>query len=217
MAVPQGSGYVCLDASPLIGYADIGELSWLTTWFGGCGFTAEVVTAVELTKSLRSHPQNADILALPWLRSQSVEEEEDLKLVAQLRGIWGSPRGRDHGEAEIIALCRRYGWTAILDDRQGRNGAIKHGVRHVHSTSVLVAAMASRMIGADEAWDLHRRLVADDDPPILPPDDRFQDAFNRVAIAFRRVLERDDEPPWPRLLSVPGLDEIIGRAVARAR
>lgn len=217
MAVPQGSGYVCFDASPLISYANIGELTWLTTWFVGCGFTADVVTAVELKKNLASHPQSADILALPWLRSHSVEEEEDLQLVAQLRRIWGSAHGRDHGEAEIIALCRRYGWTAILDDRLGRNGATKHGVKHAHSTTVLLAAAASRMIGSDEAWDLHRRLVANDDHPILPPDDRFREAFNRITTAFRRLLERDDEPAWPRLLAAPGLDEIVRRAVASAR
>lgn len=215
--LPHGPGYVCFDASPLIDYGDQNALGWLGTWFSpGPAFTADVITKVELAKSLPRYPQNAQIIGLPWLKSIPVEEDVDVQLVVSLRRLWGSDSGRDHGEAEVVALCKRYGWTAIVDDARGRDGAERHGVAHVSSTGMLVAATAFHRESVADAWALHQRLVSGLDRPLLPSDDLYEPAF-RAAVSAAGKLAAEQGEQWPQLLAESRLDKLVLRAVAKVR
>ena len=114
--LPQGSERLCLDAMVLIGWNNAGHLDRL----GGLveeAYTADVITQREIPSGINQYPQNRDILEVDWLIEAPVRDE-DAEFVAHLHGVWGSDDHRDMGEAEIIALCRRHGWTAITDDKQ---------------------------------------------------------------------------------------------------
>lgn len=216
--LPQGPGYVCIDASPLIIYSDAGHLVWLSTWFGGgLAFTADVITKVELVTNLKKFPKNQDIVDQPWLQSVPVEDDEDVKFVTQLRRIWGSEPKRDFGEAEVLALSRSNGWTAIIDDGRGRDAAARFGVPCVTSTTMLVAATASTYESCETAWAIHKDLMTGFDRPILPPVDDYFPALEKSVKAFKTIGEAMEGTVWPRILADPRADKLVARAVSQRR
>lgn len=217
-SLPQGPGYVCFDASPLIAYADADQLVWLNTWFGGgVAFTADVVTKVELVKNLKRFPKNKEIVSQPWLRSVPVEEDEDVKLVAQLRRLWGSEEGRDWGEAEVVALCKRNGWTGIIDDHRGRDAASMFGVAYVSGATMLAAAAAATHASTEEMWELHRAVSKKLDRPVLPTDESFRPALESAIGALKKLIESFEGTAWPHVLADRRADQLLARAVARQR
>lgn len=218
-ALPTGASVVCFDASPLILFNDAGALTELCTWFdqGAC-FTAQVVVEIELTKSLTKFPDNKAIIDAPWLRAAPVEDD-DLRLVAGLRTLWGSPKGRDFGEAEVVALCKRYGWTAIINDGRGRHAARQNGVPFVSTAGLLVGAAAHHAISRDHGWELHRRIEGRfTQPMILPTDGEFRPAFERAVSAVERWMSAHEDVYWPATIAMtPAIDDVLGRAVAYVR
>lgn len=180
-------------------------------------FTTDVVMKVELVKNLDAHPQNAEIVKLPWLKSVPVEEDEDVQLVAKLRRLWGSEKGRDHGEAEVVASCRRYGWTAVLDDSRGRDAAAKYGVAVVSSTGLLVAAAAFHHIPLDDAWILHRAIVRSHKRATLPPSEDYKGALGAAIRGAKRVIAEMEGEQWPLVLADHRIDKLVARAAAAVR
>ena len=218
--LPQGPGHVCFDASPLIQFADANALATLATWFHPRAFTASVITKVELVKNLPAYPQNAEILKLPWLHAIDVDEEDDLRLISELRRLWGSKQGRDHGEAEVVALARRYGWVAILDDGAGRDAAKRNRVPHVSTAGLIAASVAGVYESHDAAWALYQRVARTQLRPIIPPDDPYEPAFRAAADATRRIaqgMEDNGDSVWPQLLADPRIDQLVRRASAKRR
>jgi predicted nucleic acid-binding protein len=215
--LPRGSGYVCFDTSPLIDYAKIDGLPELAGWFSnGTCFTADVVTKVEIPRGLASHPKNQAILDAPWLTSVPVYDE-DLAFIVELRELWGSSGTEDYGEAEVVALCKRYGWTAIMNDRRGRGAARRNGVSYVSTAGLLVAATAERAISVNDAWELHTRVEGDyDHPMVLPTTDEYRPSFERAVAAVRRWTADNPEEHWPRPLAMaPAIDAVLEQAVRR--
>lgn len=176
-----------------------------------------MITEVELAKSLVRFPRNAEILKLPWLRAIPVEDDDDVQFVIGLRKVWGSARGRDHGEAEVVALCRRYGWTAILDDSRGRDAAYRNSVPYVSSTGLLVAGAAFHRDDIAEVWDLHQRMVSPMSRPTLPGTEDFRPAFQAALMAVRKIVGGMEGGQWPHVLADPRIDKLVARATSSVR
>jgi predicted nucleic acid-binding protein len=137
VALSTGPGFVCLDAMVLIHFNRVGSLKVLRDWLGPRVFTANVITEQELRRGLPCHPENKAILDSEWLFPVPVDGIEDIALVASLRRRWGSQDDQDRGEAEVVALCARYGWTAVMDDEVGRKAAKERGAPCVYMLTMV--------------------------------------------------------------------------------
>jgi predicted nucleic acid-binding protein len=229
--VETGADYVCLDSTALIAFNDVDKLDILGEWFPKA-FAPNVVLVEEIGGSLEAFPHGRNILDATWLREAAVDDAEGLQLVAYLREErWCSPKGKDRGEAEVVALCRRYGWTAILDDTEGIRAAKDYGVSSASFLSVIIAAAAQDMIARKDAWDLHvlidqkrrERAAAKGAKTqafsFLTSDNSQREIFMTCVNEFRRRWIDRGRPAWPHLLALEPpdrLDDII-KAVRRRR
>lgn len=209
VALSSGPGFVCLDAMVPIHFNRVGRLEILGDWFGPRVFTSNVIVEQEIRGALARHPENKAILDSDWLQSVPVDEIEDIELVASLRRRWGSRDDQDRGEAEVVALCRRNGWTAIMDDDVGREAAKEHGVPCVYMLTVMLAAASCGLVSPPEAWKLHCSIERERRRAVLTPDDVHRPVFMKCVEHFSRVGSKLGNPPWPEILAVKGLDDIV--------
>jgi predicted nucleic acid-binding protein len=209
VALSTGPGFVCLDAMVPIHFNRVGRLEVLGDWFGPRVFTANVIMEQELRAALPRHPENRAILESDWLLSVPVDEIEDIQLVASLRRRWGSKDDEDRGEAEVVALCRRYGWTAIMDDDVGRKAAKEHGVPCVYMLTVILAAASCGLITPGEAWKLHYSIEQERRRAVLTAQDCHRPVFMHCIEHFTRVSEKRGNLHWPEILATKGLDDLV--------
>ena len=209
VALSTGPGFVCLDAMVPIHFNRVGRLEVLGDWFGPRVFTANVIIEQELRGALARRPENKAILDCAWLLSVPVDEIEDIELVASLRRRWGSKDNQDRGEAEVVALCRRYGWTAIMDDDVGREAAKEHGVHRVYMLTVMLAAASCGLVSPLEAWKLHCSIERERRRAVLTAEEVHRPVFIKCVEHFSRVGAKVGNLPWPGILAVKGLDDIV--------
>jgi predicted nucleic acid-binding protein len=160
--LPSGREHLCFDSTPLMAFAKAGDLDLLGSWFGH-GYAPRVVIEDEVGNWVHKYPQNQDILDADWLECVRVDIAEDIVEVERVRRDYlGNDPGKDHGEAEVIVLCQRYGWTAALDDGEGRRYAARSEVQ-VPSTmmlTIIIAAAAEGLISPSDAWRVHADVDA---------------------------------------------------------
>ena len=202
---------VGIDTSVLIDLAEGKVLQGLNEIFPAVGLPGMVKHELERSASRL----NSMILSADWLIPVTVDEPEDLGLIADLhRGLGGPPENA--GEAELLALARRHGWAALIEDR-ARNLAIREGVHVIRLSTLAAAAAACEVVPVERAWGLHRGFHMRRAPKRMPamgttPADR--DRFARTVEAIAVLAERRESPVWPGLLShsalKPGqLDELV--------
>jgi len=206
-----GPDHFCLDAMILIGWNNAGYLDLLGELVGPA-FTADVITKLELGRSLKNHPQNRAILEADWLIEAPVRDE-DTQLVADLHVLWESGPTQDMGEAEIVALSRRHGWTAITDDKKGRGALEEYRLEYAYGASLLIAAAAcgERGLDAEAAWGIHREVEPGEAPHV-----GSKAKFIKCIEFARAVRERRGMVSWRELARDPYLDHIVDRADRRS-
>lgn len=209
VALSKGPGFVCLDAMVLIHLNRVRRLDVLREWFGPRVFTANVIVEQELRGTLDRHPENKAILDSKWLSSVPVDDIEDIQLVAHLRRRWGSKDDRDRGEAEVIALCRRYGWTAVMDDEVGRKAAKEYGVPRVYILTTILAAASCGLVSPEEAWKLHCSIERERRRAVLSAGESHKPVFMKCIEHFTRVGEKMGDRRWPDILAQSGLDDLV--------
>lgn len=206
---PSGSSFVCFDATALITFHDHGYLGVLADWFADGACAPAAVLDLELRKNDFAETKNQDILNAPWLHTVVVDEPADVQAVSDLLLRWGSPPGRDKGEAEVVTLCKRYGWTALLEDRTGRRAAADAGVPHLYWVSLIIGACAQGLIGETEAWEMHRTLANADGGGGLSGNDVHRRPFTEAIKAVERRAEQLGDPGWPEILGDAAIDRIV--------
>jgi hypothetical protein len=224
-ALPRGSTVVCLDAMILIGYAEAGLVETLGLFFDRVGveaYTSAWLYENEIKIPAVKYPNSNRILNASWLKTAPVVDE-DVLYVQNLLDAWGSDAGRDRGEAEVVALCTRYGWTGVSDDTKAHGVPELHAhyrpfqPRMVHGATLLAAATAESMISEGEAWAAHQAVESSyDDPPVLPIEDDYQPAFADAVTAIRKKRDQIGSPDWPKLLANE-LDPVVRAAVRKRR
>lgn len=209
VSLSTGPGFVCLDAMVPIHFKRVGRLELLGEWFGPRVFTANVIMEEEIRGALDRHPDNRAILDSDWLVSVPVDEIEDIELVASLRRRWGSKDDKDRGEAEVVALCKRYGWTAIMDDEVGRRAAKDNGVPCVYMLTAIIAAASCGLIPLQEAWKLHCSVAKGQKGTMLTAQDCHKPVFADCVSRFVRIGEKRGKLRWPEILATYGLDGVV--------
>ena len=170
--------------------------------------------------------ENQDIVDATWLNVVPVEHEDDLKLVAYLlEERWASDEGKDRGEAEVVAVCRRNGWLAILDDAEGRKAADDYGVCHISFLGVIVGAAAQAKLRPNDAWDLHveidnaRKVIKPQSFSFLTSDASAKPDFMDAVSAARKAWINRDRADWHEILLIdnPTIDRILFHMRKRRR
>ncbi len=221
--LPRGADVVCLDAMILLGYAQAGVLAVLESFFSGgraVAVTSAWLLENEIAAHVAEHPENQLIIDAAWIHPAAVADL-DIVYTGTLLRAWGSGPGRDRGEAELVALCSRHGWTGCSDDRNAHGGAALTKAQGrpfapamVHGASLLAGAAAESLIATEKAWRVHQQVESRyDDPPLLPVDDSYEQAFVTAVNAIRGKRSKLGSPDWPRLLT-HDLDKTV-RAAAR--
>jgi predicted nucleic acid-binding protein len=214
----RGADYVCFDSTALLYFNNTGHLGLLEEWFEKA-FAPNAVVDAEFDDHIDRYPENKRVVEASWLEKVPVESEQGLKLVAYLRDQrWKSAPNKDRGEAEVIALCVEYGWTAIMDEDQARVAARDEGVPTAMILTMIIAAAAQNKIKPGDAWKLHSEIVSVRGGfTYLTADKVHRPAFMNSIDAFRKIWRDEGEPPWPRLLAWRrGLDSVILAVRARS-
>ncbi len=222
--LPRGADGVCLDAMILLGYAQAGVLDVLGSFFSGgraVAVTSAWLLENEIAAHVAEHPENQLIADAAWIHTAAVADD-DIVYTDMLLRAWRSGPRRDRGEAELVALCSRRGWTGCSDDRNAHGGAALAKAQGrpfapamVHGVSLLAGAAAENLIATDEAWRVHQLVESRyDDPPLLPVDNSYEESFVAAVNAIRGRRRKLGSPDWPHLLT-HGLDKIVRAAVRR--
>lgn len=127
---------VVSNTSPISNLAAIGQLGLLQQLYGN----VIIPTAVyqELLNSGATDPATLAVQTLDWIQTQSVT---NLALLQTLQN------NLDIGEAEAIALAVEVNADRLLiDERRGRNEAIRAGLQVTGLLGVLLAAKQQRLI-----------------------------------------------------------------------
>jgi predicted nucleic acid-binding protein len=212
----RGPAYVCFDATQLFAFNRVDRLDTLGDWFPKA-FVPNVVIEKEVRPFVRKYPKNQRILSATWLHSVAVESDSGLRLVAHLRDrVWKSPPEKDRGEAEVLALCRDYGWIAILDDEQARVAAERHAkAPRAMLLTIIIAAAAYEKISRNDAWKLHvdidkaRKKMGIGSRSFLTSDLCHEGVFAKCIDMFGGFRDKFDNPEWPTFLAIPSLDELV--------
>ena len=206
---PNGPGYVCIDATALIQFEELNQLFYFEKWFGDPVFTPHAVEW-ELGKNAARKIDNKAILTAPWITKVVVDDPTDVQKVVQLRRRWSSALDKDWGEAEVIVLCQRFGWTAIMEDRTGREACIQAGIPVVYWTSMIIAAAAHGLITMKDAWNLHKSLSLTSSPGIISAHEVHKPIFEK-SIAVVAQLAKKYEYGWPQTLGSGKVDGLVER------
>jgi hypothetical protein len=202
---------VCFDTSPLIDLNNAGVLDQVAAWFpeGSC-FTAPIIINKELPKSLLKHPQNKAIVNAPWLTTVPIEDPADQIFWEKIRREMHTlTRPKGEGEAEVLTLCNRYRWTAVINEPPARRAAAVHKIPCVCTPTLIVAATARGFMTADEGWNMHTHVHAEkeDTRSVLGITTHFRSAFERAVRGVDRWVTIHSHPQWP---AIPrGLDEMV--------
>lgn len=202
-----GPGFVCMDAGPLISFNDTKKTDLLSEWFDPVLYTPEAVITLELKKRPR---QNAPTIGAPWL-IWVPPDADDTALIADMLRRFGKGPPENQGEAEVVAACKRHGWTAVLDDEQGRAEARRQSVISVYTATLVACAAAHGLLSPTQAWKLHKAMETADENRFSPlkPDDAYKSVFVDFTNKVRTLWQRRGKPAWPLLLAEPGLDDLL--------
>lgn len=206
-----GSACVCFDTTALIHFNAIGQLDTLGEWFPRA-YAPVVVIEEEIRAQLAQHPSNQAILDAQWLQSVEVSEPSDLETVANIHRRYGRTPGQDRGEAEVVVLCARNGWTAIMDDTQGQRAAADHNATYCSILTMILIASAHGLLHPGDAWKLHGELEQSRGGAYsaLTAQAVHKPAFHACIERFGKI-GRARGDAWPHLLGHPGVEGVVRR------
>ncbi len=191
---------LCFDTTALLLFAKAGKLDWLGSLLGEA-FVPEYIRDAEIGAHVARYPENQKILDAPWLHAVP-SNPDDARYVAQLVERWGSIPPNDLGEAEMLAACKRFGYTGVCEDEIGRKAASTEGVTIAYSVSILIAATVFRVEKPSAAWTIHCSIEKHrKSHHILSPTATHKPVFMtacRAAWSLQKRLGATDLPGYPR-------------------
>jgi predicted nucleic acid-binding protein len=197
--------FVFLDTTPLTHFARIGELDRLGEWLPG-SYTAAYVMEHEILDWVKDYPHNRLVGEVKWLEAIPADTAVDAKLIADLSIRFPDRATKNIGELHVIALAKRFGGTAIIEDQQARKAARSDDakVKSTYMVSMIGAAATCGLISENEAWDIQKRLEIGRERSVIRSTDRRE--FREMVGFMKELLPR--WPPWPKCLHNNGLDQI---------
>lgn len=119
------------NATPLIAFSRIGRLDLLRETVAE-PLVIPAAVASEISEYERGEPGGIDLAQETWIRTQAVEDEQQVRLLLPTL---------DRGEAEVIALgLEQQARLVLIDELIGRKVAESLGLRLTGSVGILIRA-----------------------------------------------------------------------------
>lgn len=207
---------LCLDTTALIHFEAAGVLSTLEIL---CTQEGDAYVPVSVVGEW--HGQLEDdagrVAAHPWLKVVRADDPTDLRVVADLARRYPTPPDRNRGEMDVVAISKRLGFTALIEDGVGCKQADDHGVPHLAIVTLLACGVAFGLIEHKQAWRTHVAVESTRDTfhSILIADRDGKRGFAAAVMALRALHRSQGGPPFARFLAQGVLDGVL-LAAARA-
>ena len=216
-----GADQWCFDATTLIMFNDAKRIDLLGEWLGQA-YVPEFIVKHELCKGQKATKKNQPTIKSPWLHWVP-SHPDDAEKVADLVQLFGKAAPENQGEAEVIAMCERHGWSAVFEDEAARTAARERGIPHCYTVTLLALGAATMGLNPSTAWKIHQAMEESRGRfGRLKPDEAMRPVFGDLCNAYRALWLRLEKPSYPVLLgSTVGdgmtLDDVMIRLVNRAR
>lgn len=125
--MPNTPQVLVFDTGPLSHIAKQGWLGALRFITSECCAVIPDTVVVELRAGLPQRPYLDMILNAPWLTQHILSSSPELDAFAEFSSFLVA-KGRNRGEAGVLAYAKAHGATAVIDDRPARNAAQRHGI-----------------------------------------------------------------------------------------
>ncbi|HMJ02032.1 MAG TPA: hypothetical protein VK506_03770 [Conexibacter sp.] len=162
------------------------------------------------------HPAG-HVVGHPWLKVVRVDHPDDLRTVADLARRYPTPPSRNQGEMDVVAISKRLGFTALMEDGVGCKQADDHGVAHLAIVTLLACGAACDLLEHKLAWRTHVAVEATRRGyhSILLADRDGRRGFAAAVMALRALRRQQGEPSVARFIAQRDLDSVL-LAAARA-
>lgn len=151
-----------------------------------------------------------------WLEVVRADHPQDLRIVADLAKRYPTPPDKNIGEMDVVAVSKRLGCTALMEDGVGCKQAQDHAVPHLAIVTLLACAVVYDVLPHREAWSTHVAVegTRGTHHSILIADRDGRRGFAAAVMALKHLKARQGDPP---LLDFAGrgLDGVL-LAAARA-
>jgi len=142
MSDPQ---ILIFDTGPLVHFAREGWLGPLRAVVGGRRALIPEVVADELRVFAAGESRVLPVLESPWLGTRQLTSSAELEAFATFSEVLVH-KGRNIGEAGVLALARCTGGTAVIDDMAARTIGKRHGVAVSGTLALLCEAIRAGLL-----------------------------------------------------------------------
>lgn len=207
---------LCLDTTALIHFEAADAFPTLELL---CTQDGEAHVPISVVGEWRGHRADpaGHVAGYPWLKTVRADDPADLRIVADLARRYPTPPDRNRGEMDVVAVSKRCGFVALMEDGVGCKQAEDHGVPHLAIVTLLACAVACGLIEHKLAWQTHVAVESTRDTfhSILIADRDGRRGFAAGVMALRELRRSQGDPPFARFLAQSPLDGVL-LAAARA-
>lgn len=209
---------LCLDTTALIHFEAAGALPTLERICTHRGSAFVPLTVVGEWHGHRAD-QAGHVTGHPWLKVVRADEAADLRIVADLSRRYPTPPDKNQGEMDVVAISKRLGYVALMEDGVGCKQADDHGVPHVAIVTLLACCVAYGLIDHKVAWRTHTAVETTRAPfhSILIADRDGRRGFAAAVLAFRHLKRVESDPDLMDFIYRPGGRGLDGVLLAAAK
>jgi hypothetical protein len=211
-------GALCLDTTALIHFEAAGALPILELM---CTQDGSASVPVSVVGEWHGHSEDpaGHVTGHPWLTVVRADEAADLRIVADLSRRYPTPPDKNQGEMDVVAISKRLGYVALMEDGVGCKQADDLGVPHLAVVTLLASCVAYGLIEHKVAWRTH---VAVEETrgqfhSILIANRDGRRGFAAAVFAFRQLKQSEGHPPLIDFIDRPGRPGPDGMLLAAAR
>ena len=145
---------LCLDTTALIHFEAAGALPILELM---CTQDAHASVPVSVVGEWHGHSEDpaGHVTGHPWLKVVRADDPTDLQIVADLSRRYPTPPNKNQGEMDVVAISKRLGYVALMEDGVGCKQADDHAVPHLAIVTLLACSVAYGLVEHKVAWRTH--------------------------------------------------------------
>jgi hypothetical protein len=209
---------LCLDTTALIHFEAADALPILELM---CTQNGTAFVPVSVVGEWRGHTEDAagHVAGHPWLKVVRADDAADLRIVADLSRHYPTPPDKNQGEMDVVAVSKRLGYVALMEDGVGCKQADDHGVPHLAVVTLLACCVAYRLIEHKLAWRTHVAIeqTRGQFHSILIADRDGKRGFAAAVFALRQLKQAGGDPPLIDFIANCGRGGPDGLLLAAAR
>lgn len=147
------------DSGPLSHFAEKNWLNILEKMTSPRKAVIPDVVRQEMQQGVAKHPHLKRVLDADWIETRSIEDIAETVAFAKYaeRLVVGH---RNRGECGVLALADVHGWTAIIDDDDGRSVGLEFGVSVKGTLALLCDAIRAEYLTVALVSDIADDLLA---------------------------------------------------------